>query len=106
MGMGNDSDFHAGDVSVPDNATLLKAKVRLSINRLLRNYLSLLEEVADEHDEAMGKVYDALPPQYQPLIAVADHLGDTRFNAIRKRTLDAGNDSIRDLEEAINNLRV
>ena len=93
-------------LSMPDNSTLLKAKMRLSINRLLKNYLCLLEEVADEHDEAMGKVCDSVPENIRPLLIVADHFGETRFNAIRKRVLDAGNDSIRDLEDTINNLRI
>ena len=72
----------------------------------MKNYLTLLEELADEHDESMGKVHDSLPPQYRPLIVVADHFGDARFNVIRKRVLDLGNDSIRELEDAINNLRL
>lgn len=90
----------------PENSALIKIKVKHSINRLLKNYLTLLEELADEHDESMGKVHDALPPQYRPLIVVADHFGDARFNVIRKRVLDLGNDSIRELEDAINNLRI
>lgn len=91
---------------LPDNSALLKAKARHSINRVLKNYLLLLEDLADEHDEAMGKVVDSLPNEYKPLIIVADHFGESRFNSIRKRVLDSGNDAIRELEDAINNLRI
>jgi hypothetical protein len=101
-----DKNNNSQQLALPDNPTLIKAKVRHSINRLLKNYLLLLEELADEHDEAMGKVVDSIPDQYKPLIIVADHFGESRFNAIRKRVLDSGNDSIRELEEAINNLRI
>jgi hypothetical protein len=99
-------DRHGASLSMPDNATLIKAKSRQAINRLLRNYLDLLEDLADEHDEAMGRVVDSLPESYRPLIIVADHFGEARFNAIRKRVLDAGNDVAREIETSIDNLRI
>ena len=93
-------------VSLPDVQSLLKAKVRLVLNRVMWLYLSNLESVADEHDEAMGKLVDALPDQHKALVHLADHFQDARFDAIRSFVLKSGNDGARELEEMIDNLRI
>ncbi len=88
-------------VELPDVNTLLKFKARQAINRVMATYLSNLEEVADEHDESMGKLIDALPDALKAHVALADHFGESRFEAIRKHVLKAGNDALRELEDQI-----
>jgi hypothetical protein len=92
--------------SVPSNADLLRAKTRLAITRVFKTYLDLLEQVAEEHDEAMGKLIDALPPEHKASVYLADHFGEARFAAIRRRVLETGNDSIREVHEMIDALRL
>ncbi len=96
----------SGTLSLPTNADFLRAKTRLAITRVFKTYLDLLEQVADEHDEAMGKLMDALPPEHRALVYLADHFGETRFNAIRTKILGVGNEAIRSLDEDISNLRL
>lgn len=93
-------------ISLPSNADLLRAKTRLAITRVFKTYLDLLEQIADEHDEAMGKLIDALPPEHKASVHLADHFGEARFNAIRRRILEVGNDSIREVSEMIDGLRL
>ncbi len=88
-------------VSLPSADELIKLKARLAITRVFKSYLLLLEQLADEHNEAMGRLYDALPEQYKPFTAVADHFTEAREEAIRKWVLDIGNREIRDLDEQI-----
>lgn len=92
--------------SVPSNAELLRAKTRLAITRVFKTYLDLLEQIADEHDESMGKLIDALPPEHRASVHLADHFGDARFAAIRRKVLETGNDAVRELHEMIDGLRL
>ena len=97
---------HRQSISLPSNADLLRAKTRLAITRVFKTYLDLLEQIADEHDEAMGKLIDALPPEHKASVHLADHFGEARFNAIRRKVLETGNDCVREIHEMINGLRL
>lgn len=96
----------AQSVSLPDAAALLKAKVRLALNRVMAIYLSNLEEIRDEHGEAMQRLMDVLPEEHKAETYVANVFGDARFEAMRKHVLKAGNDACRELEEMISYLRL
>lgn len=92
--------------SVPDNSTMLKARTRLAITRLFKNYLCLIEELASEHDDAMGKLEDNLPPNFKTYVALADYWSDAKMDSLRRKVLGAGNDVIREIEEIIDTTRV
>lgn len=96
----------APSFSLPSNAELLKSKSRLAITRVFKTYLDLLEQIADEHDEAMGKLIDTLPPEHKSSVYLADHFGEARFAAIRRKVLETGNDAVRELHEMIDGLRL
>ncbi len=85
---------------------LLKAKVRQTITRLFKSQLILLEELTDNHDEAMNKLYEALPQEYQKLLMLADYLSDDKIDSNRRKVLKEGNDSIRELENFIDSLNI
>lgn len=93
-------------IDIQDPSGLLKAKIQMAVNRLMATYLSNLEEVADEHDEAMGKLMDTLPDEHRASVHLADHFTDTRFEAIRRHVLKAGNDQYRELSELVDFLRL
>lgn len=93
-------------VSLPDATTLLKTKIALAINRLMATYLAQLEQLGDEHDEAMGKLMDALPVEHRASVHLADIYGEVRFDAIRRAVLKAGNDGRRELDEHVDYLRL
>lgn len=97
---------HGHYASIPDAATMLKAKVHMAINRIMAAYLSDLEQLGDEHDEAMGKLMDTLPDELKANVRLADIYGDARFEAIRRHVLKTGNDQNRELQELVDNLRL
>jgi len=97
---------HGARVVVPDAASFLKAKIHIAINRLMATYLGNLEELADEHDEAMRKLMDALPAELREKVVLAAIFGTKRFDAIRKHVLTAGNGQIRELNETVEFLRL
>ena len=93
-------------VVLPSNRELLHFKVHQGITRMFKNYLFMIENLRDEHDEAMNKLEDVLPEQYKCLVEVADYLGSSKMEAFRKRILLDGNNTIRDLQDMIDGLRV
>ncbi len=68
---------------------------------LFKEILAIFEQLGEEHDEAMGKLYDALPPDYQPYVALADHYTDDKFLRIRTAVLARGNDCRRMIGEEL-----
>lgn len=99
-------DTHGAQFTAPDHATFLKAKVWMAFNRVMAVYLTNLENVSDEHDEAMGKLMDVLPAEYRAHVHLADHFGESRFDGIRSQVLKVGNDAARELCEQVDALRI
>lgn len=93
-------------ISLPSPPDLLKAKIQMAVNRLMATYLGNLEELADEHDEAMGKLMDALPIELRVNVHLADVYGEARFDAIRRHVLKTGNEQKRELFELVDYLRL
>lgn len=93
-------------LSLPDNATFIKAKVRLGVTRLFKNYLFAFEEFVTQHDEAMKKLEDALPADLKVYVSLADYISEESYEMMRKKILSAGNDVIRDVESTVDGLQL
>lgn len=76
-------------------------QVRRNVTLFFKSQLEMLEDIADEHDNAMKKLHDKLPKQYQDYIELADYLNSQKFDMLRKRILGKGNDCIRNIEESL-----
>ncbi len=87
-------------------AVMLRAKTLQAINRVIATNLSILEDLANEHDAAMQKLRTALPADYQPYVDLADHFTDVKFDTLRTRILRACNDARREIEETVQSLRL
>ena len=90
----------------------MDAKKKLSkdsneqISRLFKTMLGMLEDMKADHDFHYQKLYENLPEDYHPIVNTADHFTPEKVNWIRKRILDAGNESIRNLCEEVDNYTV
>lgn len=93
-------------VSLPAKSEVVKAKVGLGVTRLFKTYLYGLEGLTHDHDEAMGKLRDALPPEYKHYVDLADYLSDDKLQRMRNGVLRNGNDLIRDIQETVDGLRI
>ena len=91
---------------VVDRAGIITLKASQGIKRLFKNYLDEFDALVDEHDDAMKKLHEALPPEYKEYVRLADYINDVKIENMRRKVLSAGNDAIRDIEETIKNLRV
>lgn len=87
-----------GQVAVDD---VLRFQVHRIVTNLFKNQLVLLEDLAQDHDAAMAKLHASLPAEYQPYVKLADYLDEDRGARLRSKTLDAGNEAIRALEEQL-----
>ena len=59
-----------------------------------------------DHDFHYQKLYENIPDQYHGVINTADHFTPEKVNWIRKRILDVGNESIRNLAAELDNYTV
>jgi hypothetical protein len=93
-------------LSLPAPAQILRAKTLQSVNRVIAINISILEDLANEHDAAMTKLRDALPPEYKPYVDLADHFSDEKFGTLRNRILRACNDARREIDDTVDSLRL
>lgn len=64
---------------------------------LFKGFLHLVEDLKNEHDSHFGKLMDALPEEYHDLLAQANYFDDDKMQHLRKRILDIGNESLRNI---------
>ena len=90
----------------------MDAKINLNreshdeISRLFKMMLMMVEDMKKDHDFHYEKLYENIPDEYHKIINVADHFTPQKVNWIRKRILDFGNESIRNLGSALDNYTV
>lgn len=77
----------------------LKYATNRQITILFKEFLSMVEQLAEEHDEALDKLYAVLPAEYRDHVKLADHFTDEKGMRIRRAILQRGNDCIRSLFE-------
>ena len=83
--------------------TLLNSEIRKSVTRLFKQYLASLEDIQYSHNIAVDKLKDQLSPEN---LDTLDYLSDDHYSLVRKRILDAGNESMRDLSDLLDNFHI
>lgn len=76
------------------------------ISGLFKTMLMLVEDMKKDHDFHYQKLYQEIPEDYHSVIKTADHFTPDKLSWIRKRILDYGNESIRNMEKEIENYQV
>jgi glucan phosphorylase len=76
------------------------------ISRLFKMMLMMVEDMKKDHDFHYDKLYDSIPEEYHAIINTANHFTPQKVNWIRKRILDVGNESIRNLGSRIDDYTV
>jgi|TARA_Y100000289_G_scaffold19707_1_gene19021 hypothetical protein len=75
---------------------LLEFQVNRNITRLYKSFLTIIEDIQDQHDNHFHKLKLALPNDTE-LINQADYLDESRMEFLRKQVLDQGNDVRREI---------
>ena len=68
--------------------------------------LMMVEDMKKDHDFHYEKLYKEIPEEYHAIIRAADHFTEDKVCWIRKRILDYGNESIRNMQKELENYRV
>ena len=76
------------------------------ISGLFKTMLMLIEDMKKDHDFHYQKLYEEIPEEYHSIINAADHFTPEKLAWIRKRILDHGNESVRNMEKEIENYQV
>lgn len=97
---GSQSQYFIGQTEVGD---VLRFQADRLIRQLFKTLLVVMEDLAIEHDAALGRIEDALPDQYKAYVKCADWLDEAKAKQIRSKILDAGNDCLREVDKQILN---
>ena len=76
------------------------------ISKLFKMMLMMVEDMKKDHDFHYEKLYENIPDEYHGVINTANHFTPQKINWIRKRILDIGNESIRNLGSTFDNYTV
>ncbi len=68
---------------------------------LFKECLGIMEQLHEEHYEAMAKLHAALPGECQAYVDLADHFTDDKRERIRGAILQRGNDCRRAVSEEL-----
>ena len=66
----------------------------------------MVEDMKKDHDFHYEKLYNEIPNEYHSVLRAADHFTHEKVSWIRKRILDFGNESIRNLDSKLDNYTV
>jgi len=85
----------------------LKEYLQFQLNRNIINVYKKLFEIIDDlkqdHVSMMKKLSEASSPE---LVNNVDYFNADRYNYIRKKILDAGNDAIRNLDTNLKSVKI
>lgn len=77
---------------------VLHFQIKRLIVVLFKNYLNSLEDIKEDHLDMLEKIESLLSSEDIDKLDLIDYLTENRYNFIRKKILDLGNDSIREFE--------
>lgn len=87
-------------------ADILRFQVERNVKNTYKEALIVLEELRDEHEQALLRLQEALPKEYRSLIVVANYWTTVRSDSLRKRILTVGNNAARNINEQIDKLQI
>ena len=85
--------YHSGQLK-----ELLIFQINRGIVNLYKKYFLIIQDLKQEHETLLEKVAQETSPDFPQKI---DYFTEDKYNYIRKKILDAGNDSIRELEKTL-----
>ena len=75
---------------------LLEFQINRNVINLYKSFLIMMEDMHDQHNNNFRKLKQALPEEID-LIDQADYWDESRMDYLRKKILDKGNDSLREI---------
>ena len=73
---------------------------------LFKGFLVMLEDLHKEHEINFSKLRNNLPEGCVPIVDKADYFDEEKLQHLRKRTLDIGNETIRNIQGDLDNYTI
>ena len=73
---------------------------------LFKGFLVMLEDLHKEHEINFRKLRNNLPEGCVPIVDQADNFDEDKLKHLRKRTLDLGNETIRNIQGDLDNYTI
>ncbi|NDG53223.1 MAG: hypothetical protein EBY39_09410 [Flavobacteriia bacterium] len=73
---------------------------------LFKGFLIILEDLYKEHQINFDKLKNNLPEGCIPVVDQADYFSEDKLKHLRKKTLDIGNETIRNIESELDNYTI
>ena len=78
-------------------------QIHRNIVNLYKNHLSMVEDLKSDHSLMLSKLEKEVPKN---ILENVDYFSEEKYNYIRKKTLDIGNDAIRDFDKHLSKLEI
>ena len=78
-------------------------QIHRNIVNLYKNHLSMVEDLKSDHSLMLSKLEKEFPKN---ILENVDYFSEEKYNYIRKKTLDIGNDAIRDFDKHLSKLEI
>ncbi len=84
-----------------DSSGMLKFQIKKDITYLYKNFLGTIEDLRNQHEFMLEKLLKELPKEYHNVIRAANFFDDNEFAYHRKKILDSGNNTLRNVSESM-----
>lgn len=85
----------------------IKEYLRFQLNRnvisLYKKYFEMIDDLKQEHNLMLQKMEKASSKEFVENI---DYFSEDKYNYIRKKILDSGNDAIRNIESSFKSIQI
>jgi len=81
----------------------IKFQYNRNITSLYKKYFEMIDDLKHEHEAMLKKVSEKTSEDFVKNI---DYFNDDKYNYIRKKILDAGNDAIRNIDTSFKSINI
>lgn len=81
----------------------IKFQYNRNITSLYKKYFEMIDDLKHEHETMLKKVSEKSSEDFVKNI---DYFNDDKYNYIRKKILDAGNDAIRNIDTSFKSINI
>jgi len=82
---------------------LLETQLKRITTRLFKDFLIILEDVRQEHLSTLASFSGQFPPE---ILNKLNYLDLAKYSKLRKKVLDGGNDSIREISSLLKDFNI
>ncbi len=78
-------------------------QIHRNIVNIYKRHLGFIEDLRHDHNAMIKRLEGHVDPD---ILNSVDYLDEDKYNYLRKKTLDVGNEAIRDFERSVENLQI